>query len=69
MNDVQWMKASSRYAPCCIFSFLPNPDSKLSDLQKRKKHLLPIAKDAFIRVIPLGFEPRTHTLKVYCSTS
>jgi len=20
-------------------------------------------------VIPLGFEPRTHTLKVYCSTS
>ena len=21
------------------------------------------------QVIPLGFEPRTHTLKVYCSTS
>ncbi len=22
-----------------------------------------------LKVIPLGFEPRTHTLKVYCSTS
>ena len=23
----------------------------------------------FLKVIPLGLEPRTHTLKVYCSTS
>ncbi|MEY2761947.1 MAG: hypothetical protein RLZZ96_1847, partial [Bacteroidota bacterium] len=22
-----------------------------------------------LEVIPLGFEPRTHTLKVYCSTN
>ena len=68
VNDVQWMKAFSRFASAAFFisAYLA---SKLSDLQKRKKHLLLIAKDAFIRVIPLGFEPRTHTLKVYCSTS
>ncbi len=24
---------------------------------------------AFAYVIPLGLEPRTHTLKVYCSTN
>ena len=30
----------------------------------------PISSDQFSHlVIPLGFEPRTHTLKVYCSTS
>jgi hypothetical protein len=32
--------------------------------KKSRMHLHP----AF-GVIPLGFEPRTHTLKVYCSTS
>jgi hypothetical protein len=25
--------------------------------------------EGFFLVIPLGFEPRAHTLKVYCSTS
>ncbi|VXD01942.1 hypothetical protein SPHINGO8BC_51774 [Sphingobacterium multivorum] len=33
---------------------------------KTKKANLAIS---FSFVIPLGFEPRTHTLKVYCSTS
>jgi hypothetical protein len=27
------------------------------------------ATEQFLFVIPLGLEPRTHTLKVYCSTS
>ena len=43
------------------------PLSKLRVDWKRKKHH-PL-DSAFIRVIRLGFEPRTHTLKVYCSTS
>ena len=33
----------------------------------RMKKKAPEHSGAF--VIPLGFEPRTHTLKVYCSTS
>jgi hypothetical protein len=36
-------------------------------LKLAKKKASPVG-DAFL-VIPLGFEPRTHTLKVYCSTS
>ena len=28
-----------------------------------------LTKFSLLTVIPLGFEPRTHTLKVYCSTS
>ncbi len=31
---------------------------------KQEKHPFEV-----LFVIPLGFEPRTHTLKVYCSTS
>ena len=41
----------------------------INKLQGQKKR----TSDDLIRlsngVIPLGFEPRTHTLKVYCSTS
>ena len=33
---------------------------------KKKPHLI---KDEALKVIPQGFEPWTHTLKVYCSTS
>jgi hypothetical protein len=31
--------------------------------------LLPVKPFAFLSVIPLGLEPKTHTLKVYCSTN
>ena len=34
----------------------------------QKKKAVSIEETAFL-VIPLGFEPRTRTLKVYCSTS
>jgi len=36
----------------------------------RKSAILAVLKAFFLLiVIPLGFEPRTHTLKVYCSTN
>ncbi len=37
---------------------------KLPDMDKNKNHRL-----QWFLVIPLGLEPRTHTLKVYCSTN
>ena len=43
-------------------SRLKTKPCKLSEIKKAGR------KPAFF-VIPLGFEPRTHTLKVYCSTS
>ena len=36
---------------------------------KRKKAHLEKQNGLFLRVIRLGLEPRTHTLKVYCSTN
>ena len=47
-------------------AFIYQNTSKL----KRKKNGTSLSfLDLSQEVIPLGFEPRTHTLKVYCSTS
>ncbi len=40
-----------------------------NDLDKQKKSHQNLKNPDDHEVIPLGFEPRTHTLKVYCSTS
>ena len=40
-----------------------------SKLQSKKNGTSLSFLDLSQEVIPLGFEPRTHTLKVYCSTS
>ncbi len=40
-----------------------------SKLQGKKNGASLSFLDLSQEVIPLGFEPRTHTLKVYCSTS
>lgn len=40
-----------------------------SKLWGNKKGTNLLFSDLSQDVIPLGFEPRTHTLKVYCSTS
>ena len=42
---------------------------KNSELYGNKKGTNLLFLDLSHQVIPLGFEPRTHTLKVYCSTS
>jgi site-specific DNA recombinase len=40
-----------------------------SKLKGKKKGTNPNFSDLSHQVIPLGLEPRTHTLKVYCSTN
>jgi hypothetical protein len=46
------------------------PDlSENGGLNGNKKGTNLLFPDLSHQVIPLGFEPRTHTLKVYCSTS
>ncbi len=42
---------------------------KINELGGKKNGTNPCFLDLSHDVIPLGFEPRTHTLKVYCSTS
>ncbi|MEY5133885.1 MAG: hypothetical protein RLZZ198_1889, partial [Bacteroidota bacterium] len=48
-------------------TFLFNPSLKLAWFGTKQKS--PLRSKWTFFVIPLGFEPRAHTLKVYCSTS
>jgi hypothetical protein len=52
-----------------IIQVLPERETTLFRGYKTKNPPLNKLKADFLLVIPLGFEPRTHTLKVYCSTS
>ena len=56
------------FRKCEIFCFfIPFISSKLDEFIKKQKRGIYLAFHSL--VIPLGLEPRTHTLKVYCSTN
>ncbi len=61
-DGFQYRTARVNEALSCIMLI----DSKL---RSRKKGTNPNFSDLSHQVIPLGLEPRTHTLKVYCSTN
>jgi hypothetical protein len=65
------MKAPNSFYKTVGFFFFPFAYENKFSMRSGEKEKAPstVVEGAFIRVIPLGFEPRAHTLKVYCSTS
>lgn len=64
------VKMESNAAKAANFVFCHQLSCKHEQMpKKQKRDLGEVALLSYLSVIPLGLEPRAHTLKVYCSTN